>query len=106
MVNLRGQEGKGHIQFPAQGLHRRKVHPLSPVHMAHVQGECLHRKGDGVELPQGRQGRQQGHGVLAAGDPHGNAVPRLDHVVILHTTADIAENFIVHQGENLTFRAK
>ena len=96
VVDLRGQKGVGDLQRLAVGRHRGEVHPLAPVHAAHVQGEGLHREGLGVKLRQLGQGGQQGEGVLSPGDPHGDPVPRLDHVVVLHAAAGIAYNSIEH----------
>ena len=90
VVDLRLQQGEGHIDGAAVLRHRGEVHPLTPVHVAHIQGEGLHGEGLGVELPQPGQGGQQGDGVLAAGHPHRHPVAGPDHVVVLHTAADVA----------------
>ena len=100
VVDFAVEQREGHVQLPAQGLHPGEVHPLSPVHMAHIQGVGLHGKGLGVELPQPGQGHQQGQGVLAPGHPHRHPVPGLDHVVVLHTAADIAQNLVHRHLKN------
>ena len=100
VVDLRGEEGVGDAQLLAVGRHRGEVHALAPVHMAHVQGEGLHGEGLGVKLRQLGQGGQEGEGVLAAGDPHGDPVAGLDHVVVLHTAAGVAQNSVQHAGRS------
>ena len=93
-MDLGGKQGEGHVQRPAQLRHTGEVHPLSPVHTAHVQGEGLHREGLGIKRPQFGQRHQQRQGILPAGHPYGHPVPGLDHVVILHTAADIAQDLV------------
>ena len=90
------EQGIGHAQFPAQLRHMGKVHPGAPVHMAHVQRERLHGEGLGVENGQPGQRHQEGEGILSPRHPHGDPVPGLDHIVVLHTPADIAQNLVHH----------
>ena len=92
VVDFAVEQREGHVQLPAQGLHPGEVHPLSPVHMAHIQGVGLHGKGLGVELPQPGQGHQQGQG--------GDAVVGCDHLIVLHTAADIAQNLVHRHLKN------
>ena len=88
--NLRLNEVVGHVQLPAQPLHRGKVHPGR----AGVDGDGVELKGRGVELPQLRHGVQQHQGVLAAGHPHGDLVPGVDHVVVLHAPAQVGQDML------------
>ena len=64
--------------------------------MAHVQRERLHGEGLGVENGQPGQRHQEGEGILSPRHPHGDPVPGLDHIVVLHTPADIAQNLVHH----------
>ena len=74
----------GHVQLLAVVRHRREVHVRHP----RLQRDGLHLKRLGVERPQPRQRRQRQQTVLAAGHADGHRLPRLDHVVVLHTAAD------------------
>ena len=106
VVDFGVQQGVGHIQPGAQVRHPGEVGALPAVGVAHVQSNGLHREGLGIELPQLGQGRQQRQGILSPGDPNGHPVPGLNHVVILHTAADVAQN-LVHgapQKRKMIFR--
>ena len=83
MEDLRLDQVILHPQLPAQLCHRAEIHLLG----AWVDGDGVELKGGGVELPELCHGVQQHQGVLAAGHPHGDPIPRLNHVVVLHAPA-------------------
>jgi len=85
VVDLGGHQGVRDLPGGAPVRHRGEVHPRN----AQIQGDGLHGKGLGIELPQAGQHGQQGQGVLAAGNAHRHAVARLNHVIILDAAAGI-----------------
>ena len=88
VVDVALQQGIGYVQTLTIVGHRRKVHPLAPLCVAHVQGECLHCEGHGVEGLQFSQCGEQDEGVLAPGHPYGHPVTGLYHVIVGHAAAD------------------
>ena len=92
-----------HVQLFAVIRHRLKAHARHP----RLQRDGLHLKRLGVEFPQPRQRRQRQQAVLAAGYAHGHGLSRLDHVVVLHTAPDQAQDMLhaasLPQKTNLGF---
>ena len=84
VVHRHGDADVRHVQRRAVVGDGRKVHTRHP----RLQRDGLHLKGLGVKRPQTRQRRQRQQAVLAAGHAYRHRLPRLDHVVVLHTAAD------------------
>ena len=62
---------------------------------AHVHRNGDQLKGLGVETAQTRHGVEQGQGILARRDAHGDPVPRADHGVVVHGAAGITQ-YVFH----------
>ena len=77
--NLRFHHGIGHVPLLAQRRDLRIVHP-----QPHINGDCFQLIGLIKVFPQPRQQNQQGERILPPGHAHGNAVARLDHMIVVH----------------------
>lgn len=75
----------GHLQLPAERLHRPEIR-LLPAE-AGIQGDGREGEGEGVKAAQFGQENQQGQAVLAAGHPHRDPILFPNHAVPLHGRA-------------------
>ena len=62
---------------------------------AHVHRDGDQLKGLWVESAQTRHGVEQGQGILARRDAHGDPVPRADHLIVVHGAAGITQ-YVFH----------
>ena len=83
--NFRIYNGIGHIQLPAQLTDAAVIH-VKP----HIYGNGLQRKGLIVVAPQPSQKDKQRKRILAAGHAHGDFIPCINHMIVLHAPADQA----------------
>ena len=79
-----------HAQLVAQRLYRREVHLL----ITHLERNSDDLELLGVKGAQFGQRDQQRKRVLAAGYADRDTVAVLDHVVMVHRTADVREHFL------------
>ena len=77
--DLRFHHGIGHVPLLAQRRDLRIVHP-----QPHINGDRFQLVGLIKVFPQPRQQNQQGERILPSGHAHGNAVARLDHMIVVH----------------------
>ena len=88
LCDLRGDDGIGHVQLPAQ--------PFDAAHVkraqAHIERDRFQRVRNLAEFAVKRQRVQQQQAVLAARYAHAHAVARLDHRKILIRPADASQN--------------
>lgn len=101
MVHLGGDAVKGDPQVPAVVVQGGQVHPRC----AHVHREGFHRKAPREKPGKAGQRGQQHQGVLPPGHADGDPLAGGDHVIVRHTAAEQAEDFL-HGCALLTHKEK
>ena len=66
----------------------RKIHTLK----AHIHGDGNHLKGIWVKAAHFGKRTKEREGILAARNANGNAVARLDHIIVLARAAHVAQH--------------